>query len=135
MLLLHISHPGCHASGGESGNVVFKVNPSNTDHVHLVCWVVQSAEKDRDGAYLNYTFNITRWIQLDLDPSAATHPYRGPSLPIAETMITLLAVSSQTCHTKINKYISLDIQRIQEDIKITSKLFKKRNLGDRLLPV
>lgn len=40
---MYISHPGCHASGGKSSDVVFKVNPSNTDHVHLVCWVVQSA--------------------------------------------------------------------------------------------
>lgn len=29
-----------------------------------------------------------------------THPYKGPSLPIAETMMTLLAVSSQTYKKK-----------------------------------
>ena len=28
--------------------------------------------------------------------NSQTYPYRGPSLPIADTMITLLAVSSQT---------------------------------------
>lgn len=28
-----------------------------------------------------------------------SYPYKGPSLPIAETMITLLAVSSHTCHS------------------------------------
>ena len=26
-----------------------------------------------------------------------THPYRGPSLPMADTIMTLLAVSSHTC--------------------------------------
>lgn len=39
-----VPHPGGHASGGKSCNVVLKINPSNADHVHLVCRVVQRAE-------------------------------------------------------------------------------------------
>lgn len=38
------THPGRHAPGRKPGNVVLKVDPSNPDHVHLVCWVVQSPE-------------------------------------------------------------------------------------------
>lgn len=38
-----------------------------------------------------------------------TYPYSGPSLPIAETMITLLAVSSHTCQSNKKK-----MQRVSE---------------------
>lgn len=42
------THPRGHASGGEPGNVVLKVNASNPNHVHLVCWVVQGTERERN---------------------------------------------------------------------------------------
>lgn len=42
-----VTHPGGHASGGKPGDVVLKVDSSNPDHVHLVCWVVQGAERKK----------------------------------------------------------------------------------------
>lgn len=42
-----VTHPGGHASGGKPGNIVLKVNPSHPDHVHLVCWVVQGADRKK----------------------------------------------------------------------------------------
>lgn len=44
---LAATHPGGHASRRKPGNVVLKVNPPNPDHIHLVCWVIQGAEKDQ----------------------------------------------------------------------------------------
>ncbi len=42
-----LTHPGGHASRGKSGDVVFKIDSSDPDHVHLVCWVVQGADRDK----------------------------------------------------------------------------------------
>ena len=39
------------------------------------------------------------WNQRPASPSSP-YPYRGPSLPMADTMITLLAVSSHTWNTQ-----------------------------------
>ena len=44
---------------------------------------------------------------LKLKNKCSTHPYSGPSLPMADTMITLLAVSSQTCRARRNFYVDL----------------------------
>lgn len=43
-----VPHPGGHASGGKSRDVVLKVDPSDADHVHLVCWVVKGAERETE---------------------------------------------------------------------------------------
>lgn len=42
-----VTHPRGHASGGKPGDVVLKVDASNPDHVHLVCWVVQGTEREK----------------------------------------------------------------------------------------
>lgn len=48
---------------------------------------------------------------LRLIPVGNTYPYRGPSLPIAETMITLLAVNSHTYGT--SKHLIMKTYRSQ----------------------
>ncbi len=41
------THPCCHSSRWEPGNVVLKINPSNTNNIHLICWIVQSSERQK----------------------------------------------------------------------------------------
>lgn len=42
-----VTHPRGHASGGKPSNVVFEVNASNPNYVHLICRVVQGPETGR----------------------------------------------------------------------------------------
>lgn len=42
-----MSHPGGHASGGKSSNVVLKVDASDSDHIHLVRWIVEGANQNK----------------------------------------------------------------------------------------
>lgn len=47
------THPCCHSSGWEPGNVVFKINPSNTNNIHLIGWIVQSSERQKKKININ----------------------------------------------------------------------------------
>lgn len=42
-----VTHPGGHASRRKPGDVVLKVDSANSDDVHLVCWVVQGAKRQK----------------------------------------------------------------------------------------
>lgn len=69
---------------------------------HLKCWkcsgITQRSPKGSERSSKTDSFDgkIKKgggWVEV------LSYPYRGPSLPIAETMITLLAVSSHTCQS------------------------------------
>ncbi len=45
------THPCCHSSRWEPGNVVLKINPSNTNNIHLISWIVQSSERQKKNIY------------------------------------------------------------------------------------
>ena len=78
--------PGSHASRWKCRYFLFEADSSHTYHIHHVSWVIEGAgEKGREG--------VCECVCVCV---LATDPYRGPSLPIADTIMTPLAVSSHT---------------------------------------
>lgn len=67
--------------------------------------IVQNMRKWNISKFVITTFLATKNFHsaqtgaMYLRLRAVTHPYRGPSLPIADTIITLFAVSSHTLST------------------------------------
>jgi hypothetical protein len=45
---LRETYPSGHPPGGEPGNVVLKINPTDPNHIHLIRWVVEGARIHRD---------------------------------------------------------------------------------------
>ena len=41
-----VSYPCCHTAGGERGKTILIVNPTDTNNIHHIGWIIKSSTRD-----------------------------------------------------------------------------------------